>query len=97
MSMDRKLRDKWLKALRSGKFRQAQGRLRRVDRKTGEESFCCLGVLGTCSGASKETLRSKEMYGNSCGLNNNQTRKLSTMNDTGQSFEQISNWIERNV
>ncbi len=40
---------RWLKALRSGEYKQARGYLRRIRlRKTGEEKqwdHCCLGVL----------------------------------------------------
>jgi hypothetical protein len=37
---------KWVKALRSGKYKQAQELLRKVDRETGEVvGHCCLGVL----------------------------------------------------
>ena len=35
---------KWIKALRSGKFKQAKHKLKRVDSRGGE-SHCCLGVL----------------------------------------------------
>ena len=38
--MNKELKDKWIAALRSGKYKQAKKRLR-----TGEDSFCCLGVL----------------------------------------------------
>lgn len=38
--MDKKLKTKWVKALRSGKYKQGKGVLRTVDNK-----FCCLGVL----------------------------------------------------
>lgn len=34
---------KWVKALRSGEFKQGKGYLASVDRK-GSESYCCLGV-----------------------------------------------------
>lgn len=34
---------KWVKALRSGKYRQCKGKLTRIDRK-GQTSHCCLGV-----------------------------------------------------
>lgn len=37
--MDAKVKRLWLKALRSGKYKQGQGRLRRGSK------FCCLGVL----------------------------------------------------
>ena len=37
--MNSKIKTKWLTALRSGKYKQAQGRLKRKD------AYCCLGVL----------------------------------------------------
>lgn len=37
---------KWVKALRSGKYRQGRGVLR-----TGNDSYCCLGVLCDIAGA----------------------------------------------
>lgn len=38
--MDKKLKAKWLKALRSGKYKQGKGVLRTADNR-----FCCMGVL----------------------------------------------------
>ena len=38
--MNAEVKAKWLEALRSGKYKQGQGRLRSRDNK-----FCCLGVL----------------------------------------------------
>lgn len=38
--MDKKVKKKWVKALRSGKYKQTQSRLQSPD-----GSFCCLGVL----------------------------------------------------
>ena len=35
---------KWVKALRSGKFKQGQGTLKQFNKK-GQEQHCCLGVL----------------------------------------------------
>lgn len=40
MKMPKKLKAKWLKALRSGEYGQAKGRL-----TDGKGGFCCLGVL----------------------------------------------------
>lgn len=37
--MDQQVKSKWIEALRSGKYQQGTGRLRRDDH------FCCLGVL----------------------------------------------------
>lgn len=42
--MDKKLKKQWVKALRSGEYKQCQLQLRRFDEENGE-SFCCLGVL----------------------------------------------------
>ena len=39
----------WVKALRSGKYKQGHENLRKVD-KQGETHHCCLGVLGEISG-----------------------------------------------
>jgi hypothetical protein len=43
--MKKNIMNKWVKALRSGKYKQCQEKLCSVDSETGEESFCCLGVL----------------------------------------------------
>ena len=45
--MDAQLKAKWVEALRSGEFKQAQGMLH--DTKT--DSYCCLGVLCKVVGA----------------------------------------------
>jgi hypothetical protein len=38
--MNQEVKDKWLKALRSGKYKQGKFALKRAD-----DTFCCLGVL----------------------------------------------------
>lgn len=43
MLIKKRLKDKWIKALRSGKYEQAQGYLRVEE--DGVEKFCCLGVF----------------------------------------------------
>lgn len=45
--MDAQLKAKWVEALRSGEFKQGQGRLH----NTENDSYCCLGVLCKLSGA----------------------------------------------
>lgn len=42
--MNKRIKNKWIKALRSGKYKQATGALKKVDEK-GKETYCCLGVL----------------------------------------------------
>ncbi len=44
--MDKQLKTKWLKALRSGRYKQGMGCLKNVN---GE--YCCLGVLARIQGA----------------------------------------------
>lgn len=43
--MDRKKRDKWVEALRSGEFAQCKRRLKREGDGDIPDSYCCLGVL----------------------------------------------------
>lgn len=49
--MNRELKQKWVEALRSGEYLQAQERLKseewdeETEKPTGKESYCCLGVL----------------------------------------------------
>lgn len=44
--MDKKIKEKWLEALRSGKYVQGEGVLR-----NGDDEYCCLGVLCEVAGA----------------------------------------------
>lgn len=41
--MDQQVKEKWIKALRSGEYKQGVGSLRRI--VEGEHRYCCLGVL----------------------------------------------------
>ena len=45
--------DRWIAALRSGKYKQTRRQLRETKASANEFSFCCLGVL--CDLHSKET------------------------------------------
>lgn len=42
--MDKEIAIKWVAALRSGEYKQAQGALCQYDHR-GDRGFCCLGVL----------------------------------------------------
>ena len=42
--MDKRIKNKWLKALRSGEYEQGKGYLCEAG-KDGTQKFCCLGVL----------------------------------------------------
>jgi hypothetical protein len=52
VTMDKNTKDLWVKALRSGDYRQGQHQLR-----TQDDRFCCLGVL--CDVFQKETGRGR--------------------------------------
>ena len=43
--MDEELKANWLRALRSGKYKQGMGYLRSTTSEDEPDSFCCLGVL----------------------------------------------------
>lgn len=43
--MNKRIKKKWLKALRSGEYKQTTGGLREVNLDEETMGFCCLGVL----------------------------------------------------
>lgn len=43
--MNKRLKTRWVKALRSGKYAQGNGDLR-TESRHGDVTYCCLGVLG---------------------------------------------------
>jgi hypothetical protein len=111
--MKAEIKDKWVKALRSKKYKQAEGALRE-----GTSHFCCLGVL--CDIYRKETGVGKwEAYtegprdfitpSKNCegfpskpiyewaGLHHSTGKRLATMNDHGATFEEIANHIEKKL
>ena len=111
--MKKDIREKWVAALRSGKYEQGQNNLRSVDNK-----FCCLGVLCDIIDNTKwETFEkansAKKTYpftyeGFSgtitndlkkiAGLPNDKIGPLMNMNDEeNKSFAEIADWIETNL
>lgn len=64
--MKRALRDRWIKALRSGRYKQTTGQLGAVDTQTGKPCYCCLGVLAKVAACEKiidtPKLSDGEMY-----------------------------------
>lgn len=91
----------WVTALRSGRYRQATQHLR------ASGAYCCLGVLcriagipltrdGTACGPVKNYRNRDydpiyEIVGD-----NKMVKVLMRMNDMGDSFDQIANWIDAN-
>jgi hypothetical protein len=100
--MNKRYKAKWIKALRSGKYEQGSGSLY----NPYNNSFCCLGVLHECITGRKPRRNSVflsdaiadkasiERVHNSADTIQD---KLSCMNDRGDSFSKISNWIEKNL
>lgn len=106
--MKKAIKTKWLKALRSGKYRQDTAYL------CLKGKYCCLGVLAEEIGALKDFEHSDGAV--SCkgtrnaggmlparvlkkvGLSNYTARKLADFNDNhGWTFKAIANWIEENL
>ena len=106
------IKSKWVAALRSGKYKQGQGKLRVNDR------YCCLGVL--CDIVNPEGWEQipdpdNKVYANryrgSCnahyiphdlekdaGLGNSiNVLRLAPLNDSGYSFDQIADYIEKHL
>lgn len=95
----------WIKALRSGKYSQTAGQLRI------NNHFCCLGVA--CDLGERENWDDAENYIDPMlGLNvgfpsstllglwgvyQEEAETLAKMNDYGEAFEEIANYIEREM
>lgn len=105
--MDQAIKRKWVKALRSGKYRQGRDCL-----KAGG-AFSCLGVLCDIQGADWKKV--EDLFGGlktydlprqfNAGLRKTQRQKLARMNDgrdpdTGfrrHRFNEIADYIQKNL
>ena len=108
--MNPKLKEKWVAALRSGKYKQGQFAL-----KDAHNTYCCLGVLHEIADGSFDDLPENGLLPNTtaklAGLTGtkpnciyeevslrNPQRKLAILNDDkGYDFNQIATWIEENL
>lgn len=102
--MDSKIKSKWIAALRSGNYTQGRGMLRNCDNE-----FCCLGVLAEITAPDKWLKDSGEWlyqdnsyfldddFADSLGLPYGAQDELSTMNDEGESFSNLADYIEQNL
>lgn len=104
---------KWVAALRSGDYKQGHGSLKLVDPKTGENQYCCLGVLCEVMGICSNTRVFLDQHiAALAGLppaptpfgfdRQNVQSDLARMNDgsLGQrklAFGEIADWIETNL
>ena len=105
--MDQKFKEKWVKALRSGRYKQGTGRLRSDD-----NNFCCLGVAANIAGVPCEhnedwsaydykfdenTLLFATIPNGWNGITYEEGDSLAKMNDNGATFEEIADYIEENL
>ena len=103
--LPKRFKDKWVKALRSGDFEQAEGTL-----FDGENKYCCLGVGAVICGIPKieilnfgyieehlfSLIKQYKIPKQIVGDNRNEiVAKLSGFNDKGLSFKWIAAYIER--
>ena len=96
--MEKKLKVKWVKALRSGKYMQARRTL-----ETRDGAMCCLGVLATIQGCDLKEHKAKTGFnlktatlprGFNAGLSETMRNKLAGMNDKkSSSFAKIADYI----
>ncbi|WP_136623946.1 hypothetical protein [Bradyrhizobium centrolobii] len=109
--MDANLKARWVKALRSKRYRQASGNLREKQ-SNKRYSYCCLGVLCHTMGVKWKTgvpvLNDTIMEAQGeaylsydalkmVGLDDDTQRQLATMNDEGYTFRDIADHIENTI
>lgn len=94
--MNPEIKQRWIEALRSGKYKQGKGRL-----KAADGALCCLGVLSELSGipyAGEEGLLPTEIVG-WAGLSERNPFagqcSLAAENDRGTAFPEIADLIEK--
>ena len=106
--MDKELKTKWVKALRSGEYKQCKGQLRCSMDATFEggetHTYCCLGVLACTleddcdwDGSWDHPLLPSRLR-RKIGMSKSIQDQLVTLNDTCKwSFKKIAAWIEENA
>lgn len=89
------IKRRWLKALRSGKYKQGK----EVLYDETDDSYCCIGVLCRITERIPKDACSWGMHGWETleGMSHEQGIKLAEMNDKGRSFKQIANYIEKHL
>ncbi len=101
IKLTKKVKNQWLEALRSGKYKQGKGKL--IKATNSGFSYCCLGVLQAITGleiVNSELLTNKKDISCSCvkGLSTDMQDNLASYNDKeDKSFDWIANWIDKNI
>ena len=89
-------KDKWVKALRSGKFEQGSGHLFEEGDYDTSDTYCCLGVA--CKIGIAHPRKNGEELCTKWFLNDDIQKDLATKNDSGNwSFKKIATWINKNL
>lgn len=101
--MELKLFTDWINALRSKKYKQGKGYLKKDDK------YCCLGILcDICPGIDfiggnvieKDGVRNSRFIPDAIeeeiGLHWTSAALLSDKNDAGTSFDDIADWLDKN-
>jgi|HubBroStandDraft_4_1064222.scaffolds.fasta_scaffold00027_30 hypothetical protein len=102
--MDATIKKKWVKALRSGRYKQTDSQLydARID------AHCCLGVLCRVVRAERDgeafiwdgeidALELPLPLLAHVGMDGAQMGEVAKMNDDGKTFKEIANYIERQL
>jgi hypothetical protein len=91
--MDKLRKENWVKALRSGEYKQGKGRLE-LHNDDGSTSYCCLGVLNAID---ESIYASDNFFLSLVILDINTQMRLAIMNDGGATFNEIAEYIEREL
>ena len=100
--MDKALKNKWIKALQSGKYEQTIGKLHRRRAnlvKAHPVGYCCLGVLCEIANipikSGQAMPRKKQLE--KLGLQGYEASKLAGMNDDRMNFKLIAQYIKDHI
>ena len=107
--LNKKFKQKWLTALRSGKYEQGESELK----TKGTQEYCCLGVACKIAGLRPSDISGRTMpstlspklqsklppffRSETVDRDHEGLATLADMNDNGSTFEEIADYIERNL
>ena len=101
------MRDKWIEALRSGKYKQGKSNL--CSLRNEQPEFCCIGVLADLMDIPYHEKDNRRVYSHGMvamlhepelqlvGLGRDEAFRLASLNDKGATFEEIAEVIENGV
>lgn len=90
--MNKRFKAKWVKALRSGDFKQARNHLKASD------ALCCIGVGYKVKTGRRPNFHMTATASSAIGLTVDQQERLIDLNDSfGADFNKIADWIEQHL